>query len=741
MRLKLNTSIAVSFIAITSITMSCVESDKDLYDPNYKLDNPLQLVAPPSFDATTIKTASISIEANDEFVGEYYYLVEVFDKNPLFDESANALTKGVAKKGEPYSNPITYLKGLEGVYVQQTDPRGRKEVMYVPITSSSDVLHCNFATSITTAPQSRAGAGTRADNTIKVPTYDNIPARAIEIDKSELLILDNGEYKITGNYNGVFKHNGVSNAKLYISGTWTFDTFQVERGLEIIVLSGGKITADKLKLVGTSGITIMKGGEATIANNLELTNNNEVYNLGKLTAGRTSNNPGLFYNGVDAEMTVGDFSLGGAKNYNYGIIHAKTMKTSWGSTLTNNCQINVAEKFQFEGGTLTQEKGAIIAETMEFNKTKIELNNGSMLKAKTSMNLQSNCTTNGGKTGNGSLVKSPTITFTWNITYSGNLVIESNSHPTVGGSYKLTDDVKMTTYNGSNLTIITCAGEVNTPETAGNPESPGSIEINDKYIYTYAFEDQWPLYGDYDMNDVVLRISNVKTKKDKKHITKLSYDCEVMAVGAFSNLSMGLQLDEINPSHIDGVKYSNSSLLNLDFFKIKANGVENEQKMTVIPLFSSAHKVIDKNATTATYINTVKTEPHKPTQKFNVEINFKSASIQSITMSDFNIFIITDNKTQQRKEIHLPGYKPSDLATAFYFGKNNDRSLTNKYYASEDNLGWGILVAEPQSDSLWRWPAERKIIKNAYAEFAEWVISGGVNNPNWYKTWNKDLVY
>ncbi len=46
----------------------------------------------------------------------------------------------------------------------------------------------------------------------------------------------------------------------------------------------------------------------------------------------------------------------------------------------------------------------------------------------------------------------------------------------------------------------------------GDPEDPKfPIIMDDNRNYAYLFEDQWPLYGDYDMNDLVLII---KGKKD-----------------------------------------------------------------------------------------------------------------------------------------------------------------------------------------------------------------------------------
>ena len=68
-----------------------------------------------------------------------------------------------------------------------------------------------------------------------------------------------------------------------------------------------------------------------------------------------------------------------------------------------------------------------------------------------------------------------------------------------------------TGYDESKYTIETCGGiydEGNKGEEEKDPDFP--IEIKDSDVYTFAFEDNWPAYGDFDMNDLVIVMSGKK---------------------------------------------------------------------------------------------------------------------------------------------------------------------------------------------------------------------------------------
>ena len=108
--------IAVSILVTAAGISACVDDNKTLYDPEYKTPNPMEEIsAPTGFDWSSTHAIKFNVEVNDEFDGQYYYTVEIVDKNPLeatTEEPYNILAKGVARKGETYQTEVVSSKDI-----------------------------------------------------------------------------------------------------------------------------------------------------------------------------------------------------------------------------------------------------------------------------------------------------------------------------------------------------------------------------------------------------------------------------------------------------------------------------------------------------------------------------------------------------------------------------------------------------------------------------------------------------
>ena len=80
--------------------------------------------------------------------------------------------------------------------------------------------------------------------------------------------------------------------------------------------------------------------------------------------------------------------------------------------------------------------------------------------------------------------------------------------------------VVTTEYGTASNPINNCSGTVypGNPGTI-DPEDPPKPDTGDNTIYTYAFEDQWPAYGDFDMNDVIITIDKIRTTNKDKQVS------------------------------------------------------------------------------------------------------------------------------------------------------------------------------------------------------------------------------
>ena len=129
--------------------------------------------------------------------------------------------------------------------------------------------------------------------------------------------------------------------------------------------------------------------------------------------------------------------------------------------------------------------------------------------------------------------------------------------------------------------------------------------------------------------------------------------------------------------------------------------------------------------------STVNTDPGgsrilPDTVKIKVEF---TSPISAETLGDapFNQFLIaTENRG---KEVHLPGYTPTNKANTALFNTVKDNTIPsqNRYYKTITNMPFGLGL--PQK---FEYPIEGKPISSVYLHFSEWAQSGGSNYPDWY---------
>lgn len=97
------------------------------------------------------------------------------------------------------------------------------------------------------------------------------------------------------------------------------------------------------------------------------------------------------------------------------------------TTVNNACSMEATTSFYANGATFNFTQGYLKAPKMEFVNGTVNLSDGSMLDATTSISIPPGYAKFYGKGENTSMIKSPVITGQ-GFTYDGNLVIECDSH-------------------------------------------------------------------------------------------------------------------------------------------------------------------------------------------------------------------------------------------------------------------------------------------------------------------------
>ena len=252
-----------------------------------------------------------------------------------------------------------------------------------------------------------------------------------------------------------------------------------------------------------------------------------------------------------------------------------------------------------------------------------------------------------------------------------------------------------------------------------------------------AFEDLWPVQGDYDFNDLMLdyRFTTITNAQNK--VAEIQGSFVVRAIGAGFKNGFGFQLpnnniDE-NDIFVDGYRIEEG------YINLSANGIEEDQNKPTVIVFDNANNILHGsggfgvNVDESPYV-----EPDTLVISMIITPNIYIAA--EFDLINFNPFLII-NKIRG-KEVHLANYPPTNLADVSYFGTMDDDSnpTIGRYYKTANNLPWVIKISESYDYTI-----EKAEITSGYLKFSNWAASSGLLYPNWYQNdagyRNDDNIY
>lgn len=253
---------------------------------------------------------------------------------------------------------------------------------------------------------------------------------------------------------------------------------------------------------------------------------------------------------------------------------------------------------------------------------------------------------------------------------------------------------------------------------------------------TLAFEDNWPLVGDYDMNDLVVRYRLSSFDADG-NLLRLKIEGEIVAMGASYHNGFAFRIPGLLSSEVDTGRLS---------FKI--NGLE--QATTPLEADKSEAIFIIANdlwdfVTPGEECKYYRTEAGCGS---NIQMNFSleiplEANVSKSNIADFpyDPFIFASSGHERnyvfgeapgrRFEIHLKNQAPTEAFQANFLGRGDDASDANngEYFINANGMPWAINVPYE-----WAHPLEYMDIKYAYPDFHQFVGSSGTQNVDWFTT-------
>ncbi|NOH78681.1 LruC domain-containing protein [Vibrio sp. RE86] len=274
----------------------------------------------------------------------------------------------------------------------------------------------------------------------------------------------------------------------------------------------------------------------------------------------------------------------------------------------------------------------------------------------------------------------------------------------------------------------------NDPEVTVTSVYPSS----DTYA-TMAFEDRWPLMGDYDFNDVVWRYRVTELLNGQRELKTITVDYTLQAMGAGYSNGFAVKLPNVDSSNVASVTVTKNG-----------QAVEHE----VLQAGSETVLVVSENLRTELDALGVLTASCTFYRTQSSCLDEQSADILSYQMvvelttpvardqvgyPPYDSFIFASEGTYHGSfvltfpgmswQTHFQSFSGTGDMNNALFNLHDDATGGSKYFLTNNNMPWAINVRDE-----WEHPTENTDISHAYTNFSTWVTSSGETDTNWYNT-------
>lgn len=676
-------------------------------------------------------------EYNEELPTEVSQLTENYafengTKDQLTDGSVYIIEPGVTFDGNltNYRNKATVI--VKGTWNMNSTPQG----LDIYVTEGGKITGNPFI-------------GNRC--TLEIQKNSSVDCQSFTTE-TDIPVRNFGTFKVSG----TTQFNTSSSLFIAKDATFAVSDFDFSQARST-VKNFGSFFAKNANNLNSCVIYNAEAATFTLEQNMDVTST-QVLNHGMMKIGgtiKTNSDLSCFIANYSTGTIIANSIIGGAItiNDNYFEVNIFDYNNDTDAILYNNCTLIAKQAFKFtqlvlDNGSITgahnNDEWESVAVT-SYNEGSVTMKNGSIIKA-TNFICGSNLDINA-DTDTPSMIQAESIKYSWTTKLRGKLILAVNNEINAGPSsweaqYTKESSVKLTKRDEAKETIETCSGIIYDGNPGNtDPETPEKPDIEDNTVYTYAFEDQWPAYGDFDMNDVVISIDKMTATDENK---KLTIKGRVRAVGSSRKTGVGIQFLNISNSEVvlSGKVQSGTPVF------------ESNQNNPVVIISTNVHKycnpgIADDDFTFYSTEPSNSSEYNSDGAEFEIIMTFSSAdeALKAMNVKNLDVFIISHEAQGNagRTEVHMANYAPTNIGNTALFGMTNDASAENTmlnvsrkgYYISTEGLAWGICIP---NGTVWSWPREHMMITDVYPGFKNWVIGGGkTEDLDWINNHTGDI--
>ena len=268
-------------------------------------------------------------------------------------------------------------------------------------------------------------------------------------------------------------------------------------------------------------------------------------------------------------------------------------------------------------------------------------------------------------------------------------------------------------YNDVQFNVWSNPIEAIAPDVPSVTPDPGTDDDRSvAYRMTYkgilAFEDNWPNKGDYDLNDVIVKYNSVLAFNTSNQVLSTEDTFTALWSGASFKNGFAYQMNTDRSNVV--TEFENIS--------DTSQGLDRELAKATVNVFTNALVATENNTKTASYkIKNTLTTP---------------VDHETFGVAPYNPFIMVhENLGNNRCEVHLVNYKPTEKADMSLFHTGKDLSSPNSgvYYVAAENYPFAIQLVDAEDFST----TETESVDITYSDFIKWVKSNGSEYKDWYK--------
>ncbi|MEZ8099975.1 LruC domain-containing protein [Vibrio bivalvicida] len=264
---------------------------------------------------------------------------------------------------------------------------------------------------------------------------------------------------------------------------------------------------------------------------------------------------------------------------------------------------------------------------------------------------------------------------------------------------------------------------------------------------TFAYEDQYPLVGDYDMNDVLMNVKFTEYQLNNQ-VIRIKIEGKVAALGGDYHSGFAIRLPDVDREDIksDSVQlYVNNTL--------QSGSLESDTSDAVFIIHTDLWEITESGeAEGCTMFRTQENcgTTYRPT--WSLTFSLENA-VNTDTMPNFpyDPFIfaspghyygdvgyqLSGGYPGRGLEIHLKNQAPTNKFDARYKAYGLDTSNGETHYHNINGLPWAIEIP-----TTWQHPLEQQNILQAYSKFADFAQDAtGLTEPTWYTIPNTNRIY